>query len=119
VVYTVTDEAGNTATATRSVKVISTNLLKVAVDGQLTELNGTISITLGGHTLSVSNLPKASEPYTVTLVRGIWSEGQLKRVSEGIAVDDGGNFTLDEAGFYTLYILTQSRQSYRTLLYAE
>ena len=52
-------------------------------------------------------------------MKGIWSEGQLKRAGNGIAVAADGSFTLPTAGFYTIYIVSQSRQSYLTLLYAE
>ena len=52
------------------------------------------------------------------LVKGIWSEGQLKYVTVGIPVGTDGSFTLSAEGFYTLYLQTQSRISYRTLLYA-
>jgi hypothetical protein len=119
ITYTVTDNAGNVATGVRSVKIISASLPVVTVDGDPTELNGTLSISTGRHQLSVGNLQIPGEPLTIVLVKGRWSEGQLKLVDEGIAVDEDGWFNLDAEGFYTLYILTQSRQSYRTLLYAE
>nr|MCR4804391.1 DUF5011 domain-containing protein [Clostridia bacterium] len=119
VIYTAADNAGNVATAARSVKIISASLPAVTVDGDPTELNGTLSISVGRHQLSVGNLQIPGEPCRVILVKGRWSEGQLKLVDEGLAVDESGWFDLDAEGFYTLYILTQSRQSYRTLLYAE
>ena len=91
----------------------------ITVDGELTEQNGMTSIHAGTHTLSVSGLQTASEPYSLKLVKGIWSSGQMKRVSGGITVGADGSFTVPAAGFYTLYITTQSRQTYRTLLYVE
>ena len=36
-----------------------------------------------------------------------------------VEVGEDGSFTLENAGFYTLYLTTQSRQTYRTLLYVE
>jgi hypothetical protein len=67
----------------------------------------------------MSVLTQQNEPYTVKLVKGIWAEGQLKRVSSGVEIAADGTFELSGEGFYTLYITTQSRQTYRTLLYAE
>ena len=116
--YTVSDSAGNIGSSVRMVRIISAKLPEVRVDGRLTELNGTLSLRPGVHTLTVTNL-SGNEPYTIKLVKGIWSEGQLKYVVEGIAVAEDGSFTLPGIGFYTLYILTQSRVSYRTLLYAD
>ena len=43
----------------------------------------------------------------------------MKRVSDGIPVGEDGSFTITGTDFYTLYIITQSRQTYRTLLFAE
>ena len=42
----------------------------------------------------------------------------MKRVTEemSIPVDSDGKFTLTSYNAYTLYIVTQSRQTYRTLL---
>ena len=118
VTYTVTDSAGNVGEAVRLVRVLSDKLPEIRIDGELTELNGTFSLKPGSHTLSVSNLGSATEPYTVKRVKGIWSEGQLKYVTVGIPVGTDGSFTLSAEGFYTLYLQTQSRISYRTLLYA-
>ena len=119
VTYMVEDTAGNIGQAVRYVKVIDKNQPVITVDGVLTEQNGVTSIKVGAHTLSVSGLQTANEPYTLKLVKSIWSSGQMKRVSGGITVGADGSFTIDAAGFYTLYIVTQSRQTYRTLLYVE
>jgi hypothetical protein len=117
--YTVEDTAGNVKAATRYVKVIDKNIPVITIDGQLTEYNGTTSIKAGTHNLVVDGLRDAGEPYKIQLVRGIYSTGQMKRVfrGTGIAVDSSGDFTLEGSGYYTLYITTQSRQTYRTLLY--
>lgn len=119
VTYTVEDAAGNVGQATRHVRVIDKNQPVVTIDGQLTEPNGILSIPTGAHTLTVSGLKTPNEPYTVKLVPGIWSEGQLKLAESGVAITSGGSFSLDTPGYYTLYIVTQSRQSYRMLLHAE
>ena len=115
--YTVTDLAGNVGMAIRHVRVLPDNLPEVKIDGRLTELNGTLGLGTGEHTLTVEHRTD-DEPYTVKLARGLWSGGQIKYVVVDIPVGADGKFTLPSSGFYTLYILTQSRVSYRTLLYA-
>ncbi len=116
--YTTVDSAGNVGRSIRMVRVLSDKLPSVRIDGKLTEMNGTMGLMPGAHTLTVSDLGVPNEPYKVTLVKGIWSEGQIKYVTTGIPVGDDGSFTLSAGGYYTLYILTQSRMGYRTLLYA-
>jgi len=117
--YTVEDTAGNIGSAVRYVRVIDKNQLTVTLDGAMTELNGTATLKLGDHVLSVGGLKEDGEPYTVRLVRGIRAAGQMKRIIDPVPVAEDGSFTLSETGFYTLYITTQSRQTYRTLIYAE
>lgn len=119
VTYTVRDTSGNIGQAVRYVKVIDKNQPVIAVDGALTEQNGVKSIKTGTHKLSVSGLKTANEPYTLKLIKGIWSSGQTKRASSSIAVGTDGSFTITAPGVYTLYITTQSRQTYRTLIYVE
>ena len=116
--YTVTDTAGNVGQSIRMVRVLSAAAPEVRVDDKLTELNGTLNLKPGSHVLTVVTPAILNEPYTVKLVKGIWSEGQLKYVTVGVPVEPDGSFNLSGTGFYTLYILTQSRMSYRTLLYA-
>ncbi|MBR5657839.1 MAG: hypothetical protein IKX10_00395 [Lachnospiraceae bacterium] len=119
VTYTVSDSAGNVGEAVRYVKIIDKNQPIISIDGILTEDNGTTSVNVGSHALSVSGLRTENEPYTLKLVKGIWSSGQMKRASSDIPVGEDGSFTVDTEGFYTVYIVTQSRQTYRTLLYVE
>ena len=119
VIYTVEDMAGNIGQSVRYVKVLSNDQLIVKVDGLLMEQNGVLGIGIGTHTLSVEGLKSLNEPYTLKLIKGNWSSGQIKRVSAGIAVNADGSFTVVSPGLYTLYITTQSRQTYRALLYVE
>ncbi len=118
VVYTVTDAAGNTAEATRYVKVLDARLPVVRIDGQLTEEGGTAVIAAGTHTLEISNLAFDGEPYTLQLVRGTLTAGQMKSAGSGFPVEADGSFTLS-GGFYTLYLVTQSRMTYRTTIFVE
>lgn len=122
VVYTVKDTAGNTAQATRLVRVIDANRISVSLDGALTEPDGITTLKTGAHVLTVAGLKtegNASEPYKLKLARGILSDGQMKRIPGFTELDDAGSFTISIPGFYTLYITTQSRQTYRTLIYVE
>lgn len=121
--YTVTDSAGNVGTNTRFVKVIDKNLPSIVIDDKITEADGTMAITTGEHQLRVEGLktiaPNEMEPYTLKIRRGICTDAQMKYFSSTVLVDGDGKFTINTEGFYTLYIITQSRQSYRTLLYVE
>ncbi len=117
--YTVTDSTGHDGTATRYVRVVSKLLPEIKIDGKLTDYNGTVGMKAGTHTLEVGNLGIANEPYKIKLIRGIWTVGQIKYVNEGISVNVDGTFDLTGEGFYTLYILTQSRVSYITIVYIE
>lgn len=119
VTYTVQDVAGNVGQAVRYVKVIDKYQPIIAIDGILTTENGTTSAKVGKHSLYVGGLKAENEPYSLKLVKGIWSSGQMKRASTSIPIGEDGSFTVETAGFYTVFIVTQSRQTYRTLLYVE
>ena len=114
--YTVEDAAGNVGLAIRYVKVIDKYQLVVTVDDTMTEMNGTIALGAGVHTITVGGLREENEPYTLKLAKGIWSSGQMKRIQETITVGPDGSVTLDEADFYTLFVITQSRKAFRTML---
>ena len=117
--YTVQDTASNVGQATRYVRVFDKNHISVAVDGELTEPDGVFSINTGTHTLSIGGLKAANEPCKVQLLKGIWSAGQMKYATGGVTVGSDGRFTIVTPGFYTLFITTQSRQTYLVLLHVE
>ncbi|MBQ4371402.1 MAG: hypothetical protein II803_03210, partial [Firmicutes bacterium] len=119
VVYSVEDLAGNTGEKIRFVKVIDKNLPMLTVDGEVTEEGGTFSLKAGTHILGVSGLKDGSEPYTVQVVKGKYARGQMKSFHEGIEIAADGSIELTRGGFYTVLVTTQSRQTYRTLLYVE
>jgi hypothetical protein len=115
--YTVEDKAGNVGLGVRCVRVVDKFQLSLTVDGIMTEMNGVTALRTGDHTLTVAGLLAEDEPYTVKLVKGIWSDGQMKRAREElIPIGADGSFTLDEEGPYTLYVVSQSRRTFRTLL---
>ena len=117
VLYTAVDETGNQGTATRFIKVYSEKDLEVLLNGQKTEREGTLVIITKQVTLSVTN-PIGDEPYTVYIRSGLKTEGQMK-TGTIIEPDENGVFTVPSNGFYTLYIVTQSRQTYITRIYVE
>jgi len=117
--YTVEDTAGNVGLAARYVKVIDKNQIDVRADGMILEQDGITGVSKGEHRLTVAGLKAPDEPYKIQLVKGLWSAGQMKRISGGVTVGADGSFTLPSDGFYTLYITTQSRQVFRALFYAE
>jgi hypothetical protein len=119
VLYNVEDVAGNIGVGHRFVKVIDKDLPMLVVDGETTEENGTFAIESGAHILTVSGLKDATEPYTILVVKGLYSKGQMKVFHEGIDIGEDGSIELTQKGFYTVLLTTQSRQTYRTLLYVE
>ena len=79
-----------------------------------------------GHAQKVDNTPVASLDLQRYL--GDWYEIARfdHRFERGLdfckanyALREDGKITVDEPGFYTLYVITQSRRSFRTLLYVE
>ena len=98
--------------------------LCLTVDGTPVLPGGTKVLAVGGHTLTVENLPEIEpgicEPYYIRVRRGIYATGQMKYRGDGSeTVASDGSFTLTEAGYYTLILTTQSRQTIRVLLYVE
>ena len=122
VVYTVKDAAGNTAQLTRYIAVYDKNQPGIYIDGELAEAEGTVIISSGEHILTVSNIqeiaPGVLEPYTLKITKGIATTGQMKYEESDVVVEEDGTFSIDP-GFYTLVVTTQSRKTFRTILYVE
>jgi hypothetical protein len=118
VIYTAVDKAGNPGTATRFVRVYSNLELEVLVNDRKTFRDETTVIDSKTVTISVNN-PLGNEPYTIYISRGIKTEGQMKYNYTIISPDGNNSFTLTSNGYYTLYIVTQSRQTYITRIYIE
>ncbi len=121
VVYTATDAAGNQADAKRFVRVYDKTRLEVLVGGEKTEPEGTLFV--GAATdivITLGNLPTGpggTEPYTLTWKHGINTAGQMKTGAADITAT--GRFTADREGYYTLYLVTQSRNEYITTIYVQ
>ncbi len=122
-VYTATDAAGNKGTATRYIKVFAKDLPTITIDGEPVDNESTYALEKGEHTLLMSGLKEItsgeSEPYTVKFKKGKATKGQMKYFESTVEIDQYGRFTLNSKGFYTIYIVTQSRQDFIATLYVE
>lgn len=122
VTYTARDQAGNEATAVRYVSVYDKNNPGIYLDGTLIEPEGTTVLKAGTHNIQVSHIqniaPGVLEPYTVKISKGILTIGQIKNKRADVQIDDDGNFTITP-GFYTVSVITQSRMTFRAILYVE
>lgn len=122
VTYTARDQAGNVATAVRYVSVYDKNNPGIYLDGTLIEPEGTTVLKAGTHNIQVSHIqniaPGVLEPYTVKISKGILTIGQIKNKRADVQIDDDGNFTITP-GFYTVSVITQSRMTFRAILYVE
>ena len=120
--YTVKDEAGNVTTAVRYVSVYDKNNPGIYLDGMLIEPEGTTVLKTGAHNLQVSHIqeiaPGVLEPYTVKISKGILTIGQAKNARADVQIGSDGAFTITP-GFYTVSVITQSRMTFRAILYVE
>ncbi len=122
VIYTVTDKAGNTNTATRFVRIYDKDLPAIMIDGNFVENGSTYTLTSGTHKLTMDKLKEItsgeSEPYTVKIKKGMATAGQMKKYKSDVSLGSDGSFSLSK-GFYTLYVVTQSRSAFIATLYVE
>lgn len=115
---TVTDEAGNSITVPRFIRILGSGTLYLKVNGEAVLPDSTKEIKTGKVTLSVSGL-KDGEPYTVKIRRGLKSKGQMKYLKESAVKFENGECTIESPGYYTVLVTTQSRQTVLLRLYAE
>lgn len=116
--YSVEDEAGNKTTAKRFVQVIGEDTVCVRIDGKLILPGSTALVKKGeAHKLTLQN---STEPFTVKARLGILGAGQMKYMSaSSLKFDENGEFIVNNSGYYTLLVTTQSRQMIRILMYAD
>jgi hypothetical protein len=118
IAFTATDKAGNSQTSTYFVRVYDQNVLEVLINGELAQAGETLFI--GGTkevNVAVANLPsgiEGDEPYKMYWKSGLNTPGQMKN-----AALFTGNFTAPKNGFYTLYIVTQSKAGFITYIYVQ
>jgi hypothetical protein len=122
VTYTAADSAGNVRTATRSVQVYSKYEPTVFINNEKSDNGGTLFFSTDQIELSVT-LPGGTggtEPYKLYSSAGLLTEGQMKTSGTRLDVTgDQASFTAADNGFYTIYLVTQSRQTYITYLYVQ
>jgi hypothetical protein len=116
VFYTAADEAGNQRVMARDIRVYPADEIIVSVNGVKTEPGSTTVLRAASeYKLTIENLASDKEPVKIYLRRGRFTAGQMK--SDASRIDN--TFTVSDKGYYTLYIVSQSRQAYLTYLYIE
>ena len=118
-IYTARDTAGNESKSERFIHVVGSDDIVLTVNGNNTSYMGTLILDTGDLTFAVGNLTNTNgiyEPYSMYVKRGFKTAGQMKNNSSKI---QDNKVTLDGTGFYTVYIMTQSRKQYITYLYIE
>ncbi len=117
ILITAKDEAGNSTTGTRYLRIYSAKEPEILVNGVKT-YRGEIAIVRGTDiNISIDKLSEfAGEPYTVYIRGGVWREGQMKTRSEKLT---SLSYTAEKGLYYTLYIVTQSHNTYLTSFYVQ
>ena len=122
VIYTVEDGANNVKTAVRYVSVYDKNNPGIYLDGTLIEPEGTTVVKAGEHEIKVDNIQEITagvlEPYTIKISKGISTIGQIKFKRSDVEIGSDGKFTITP-GFYTVSVTTQSRKTFRAILFVE
>ncbi|MDR2713264.1 MAG: DUF5011 domain-containing protein [Clostridiales bacterium] len=119
ITYTATDTAGNTATAKRIVTVFDKDILEVKINGISTVPGDTLILSSKNITVTVANVlsgPGGNEPYKIKYQAGLNTNAQMKNAQD---ITAGGSFTAAKSGFYTIYVVTQSKKEYLTYIYVE
>lgn len=111
--YILKDAAGNQRSVMRYVKVISSANLKVKVNGELMTSCDTTIITETSATITLEKSKRQGESFKVYYKEGIRKAGSMKNAK----VAKKGKISNLDRGFYTLYIVTQNKETYLTYLY--
>jgi len=120
VTYKVSDSSGNFATVDGVLRVADANEPVVTVNGDIV-VRDTIYVAEGDSImLSVETL---GEPYSVVYKSGLKSVGQMKigatDLIRNATTADEILLPFEESGYYTVCIITQSRDYYRIQIYVE
>lgn len=117
VTYTARDSAGNETVMTGILRVSEGAVAGVLIDGDFVERES-IYLATGEDDLILS-VNMASEPYSVSWVKGIRTAAQMK-----IGANELDGFTGEgalpfagESGYYTILVTTQSHDNYRIIVY--
>lgn len=113
VTYVVTDSVGNERKASRYVKVISSANLVLKANGELMVPCDSTIVNDNNVDIVLEKSKRMGESYKIYYKEGIRKAGSLKNAK----VSKDGKLTNLESGFYTLYIVTQNKETYLTYLY--
>lgn len=113
VTYVLTDHVGNKRKVTRYVKVISSANLLVKANGKLMVACDTTIVSDKSAEITLEKSRRKGESFKIYYRKGIRKAGSLKNAK----VSKDGKLTNLEKGFYTLYIVTQNKETYLTYLY--
>lgn len=113
VTYVLSDYVGNERKVTRYVKVISSANLIVKANGKLMVPCDTTIVSDKSADITLEKSRRKGESFKIYYRKGIRKAGSLKKAK----VSKDGKLTNLEKGFYTLYIVTQNKETYLTYLY--
>ena len=119
---TVSDEAGNETVRMFWIRVYDGKELTVRVNGETVETDDTVLVSAGEQKIELSF---TGEPYKVVYKPGIKTAAQMKTgstpVTQGYidAKENTITLELNESGYYSFLVTTQSNETYRFVLYVE
>lgn len=113
VTYVLTDSVGNERKVTRYVKVISSANLILKANGKLMVPCDTTIVSGNNVEIILEKSRRKGESFKIYYKKGIRKAGSLKNAT----VSKNGKLTNLESGFYSLYIVTQNKETYLTYLY--
>lgn len=111
--YILKDYAGNERLVYRYVKVISSANLIVKANGEYMTACDTTILSENNVTITLDKSKRKGESFKIYYKHGIRKAGSMKNAS----VSKNGNLRDLDSGFYTLYIVTQNKESYLTYIY--
>ncbi len=122
ITYTAADSAGNTKTVERTVNVYDKAQPTMLINSIKADDGGTLFFTTDAIEVTVE-LPDAgngTEPFKLYYAAGLKTAGQMKTAGKLLMVNSGQTtFTASEEGFYTLYMVIQSRKTLITHIYVQ
>ena len=113
VTYVLTDRVGNKRKVTRYVKVISSANLILKANGKLMESCDSTIVSDDNVEITLEKSRRKGESFKIYYKEGIRMAGSLKNAK----VCKNGKLTNLESGFYSLYIVTQNKETFLTYLF--
>ena len=120
ITYIAADNAGNTATVTRTLVLTSQGLITLKVNGQTVQPGSTATLSKGTAELALAG---ADAPVYLSLKPGYKTIAQMKLGAQVLLAN--ANYTaplevnLTSSGFHTLYLRAQDRTEYLFYLYVQ